>query len=248
MGLCISLSAASTLTMPRPFSSHLRKSSISNAGSPKNMSAPWLSKASSWRWIVPTLALGDVAVLARQLSGILGAGHQHRLQVVEVEQQQALVVGIAEGDVEHAFLRFVEPHQPRQQQRTHFGDRGADRVALLAVEVPEHRRVVAIGIVGRAQFLGARFELGGVLEGGAARHRDARQGRPSRRPGTPARPAAENCSAMVCSVTVLPVPVAPAIRPWRLARPSSSVCRWPSALPPRKMLSIACRSRCLSFG
>ena len=32
--------------------------------------------------------------------------------------------------------------------------------------------------------------------------------------GTPMR---ENCSAITCSVTVLPVPVAPVIQPWRLA-------------------------------
>ena len=30
-----------------------------------------------------------------------------------------------------------------------------------------------------------------------------------------ATPAADSCSAIVCSVTVLPVPVAPATRPWR---------------------------------
>ena len=36
--------------------------------------------------------------------------------------------------------------------------------------------------------------------------------------GTPMR---EKFSARVCSVTVLPVPVAPVIRPWRLARPGS---------------------------
>ncbi len=32
---------------------------------------------------------------------------------------------------------------------------------------------------------------------------------------TTATPAAESCSAIVWSVTVLPVPVAPATRPWR---------------------------------
>jgi len=37
--------------------------------------------------------------------------------------------------------------------------------------------------------------------------------------GTPIR---ENPWARVCSVTVLPVPVAPAIRPWRLARAGRS--------------------------
>ena len=44
----------------------------------------------------------------------------------------------------------------------------------------------------------------------------ARQDRPSHPTGRPARPAAENPSARICSVTVLPVPVAPAISPCRL--------------------------------
>ncbi|MNT91428.1 hypothetical protein D3C72_2325240 [compost metagenome] len=34
-------------------------------------------------------------------------------------------------------------------------------------------------------------------------------------------PMLENCSARVCRVTVLPVPVAPVMRPCRLARPGS---------------------------
>jgi hypothetical protein len=34
------------------------------------------------------------------------------------------------------------------------------------------------------------------------------------------QPAAETCSAISCRVRVFPVPVAPAIRPWRLRNPS----------------------------
>jgi hypothetical protein len=45
--------------------------------------------------------------------------------------------------------------------------------------------------------------------------------RPDRSPFTSDRitgtPLAEKLSARICSVTVLPVPVAPAISPWRLA-------------------------------
>ena len=44
--------------------------------------------------------------------------------------------------------------------------------------------------------------------------------RSARNTGTP---AVENCSAISCSVLVLPVPVAPAIRPWRVAMASGSV-------------------------
>src|SRR6187549_3881462 len=64
--------------------------------------------------------------------------------------------------------------------------------------------------------------------------------RPERSPFTSATkhgtPAAENPSMMPWMVTVLPVPVAPAISPWRLARLSSSCWRCPFALLPMKML------------
>ena len=90
--------------------------------------------------MVPTVAFDDVAVLRGQLGGVLGDEAQHRAQVLEVEQQQALLVGDAERDVEHAFLHVVEVHQARQQQRTHLRDRGADRMALLAEHIPEHGR------------------------------------------------------------------------------------------------------------
>src|SRR6478735_304841 len=66
---------------------------------------------------------------------------------------------------------------------------------------------------------------------------------PERSPFTSARntgtPAAEKSSARPCRVTVLPVPVAPAISPWRLALASSSICRSPLAPSPRKIAAIA---------
>ena len=48
-------------------------------------------------------------------------------------------------------------------------------MALLAVEVPEHRRVVVIGIWVEADLLGPAFEDRGVLGLRAARHGDARK-------------------------------------------------------------------------
>ena len=112
---------------------------MSSAGSPKKLVAALRSELQQLALDRADAGLGDIAVLGRQIGGILGAMDQHRLQVVEVEQQQALLVGDPEGDVEHAFLRLVEVHQPREQQRPHFGDGGADRMALLAEQVPEDR-------------------------------------------------------------------------------------------------------------
>jgi hypothetical protein len=42
-----------------------------------------------------------------------------------------------EGDVENARLGFVELEQAAEEERSHLGDGGADRVALGAEDVPE---------------------------------------------------------------------------------------------------------------
>jgi hypothetical protein len=62
---------------------------------------------------------------------------QHGAQVGQVEQQQALVVGDLEHEVEHARLGLVEGQHARQQQRAHVADGGAHRVSLLAEHVPQ---------------------------------------------------------------------------------------------------------------
>jgi len=89
---------------------------------------------------------------------------EHRLQVVEVQQQQSFLVGKTEHDVEHAFLGLVQIHQARQQQRSHFANGGADGMTLLAIEVPEYGRIVGIGIIAHAQFPGPFFQLVGIFE------------------------------------------------------------------------------------
>ncbi len=116
------------------------------------------------------VVLRDVAVLHRQLGCVLGDIAEHGAQILEVEQQQALLVGDAEGDVEHALLHVVEVHQARQQQRPDLRNGGADRMALLPEKVPEdHRKLV--GLVVETDRLRARDEC--LL--GLARFGDARQ-------------------------------------------------------------------------
>ena len=71
-------------------------------------------------------------------------------------------------------------------------------------------------------------ELRHPLRAPARRRRPARRaprGRPCSRPRRPRRPASESCSASSWSVRVLPVPVAPAIRPWRFIVASGSARR-----------------------
>ena len=64
----------------------------------------------------------------------------HGAQVLEVEQQKAVVVGNLEHQLQHTGLRFVEIQQAREQDRPHVRDRRPDRVTLLAGHIPEGRR------------------------------------------------------------------------------------------------------------
>ncbi len=89
--------------------------------------------------------LRDVAVGDCQLVGAIGAIGEHRLEVVQVEQEKPVLVGDVEDDGEHAFLDLVQIHQPGEHERAHFGDGGADRMALPAEQVPELDRIVVIG-------------------------------------------------------------------------------------------------------
>ena len=85
-------------------------------------------------------------------------------------------------------------------------------MALLAEQVPEDRRRRLEAVVVEADLLGALDQEIRRL----ARLRDA--GQVALDVGGEDRHAAsEKPSAMICSVTVLPVPVAPVTRPWRLA-------------------------------
>ena len=142
----------------------------------------------------------------------------------------------SKATVEHALLGLVEAEQAREQQRAHLRDRGPDRMALLAEQVPEHDRAGARRRSPRAdRARRARRAWGWASPAWLM---------PERSPLTSARntgtPVAEKPSARICSDTVLPVPVAPAIRPWRLASrrcsswvvsplPTRMACSWLSA-------------------
>ena len=106
-------------------------------------------------------------------SARLGAVAEHRLEIVEIEQQQPVLVGDGEGDGQHAFLHLVQVHQPRQQQRPHLRYGGADRVALLAVQIPELHGVVTVRPVVIADLLRPCGEAVMGLAGGRSGHGEA---------------------------------------------------------------------------
>ena len=119
--------------------------------------------------------LAHIAIARRQVAGMVGAIGQHRLQVAQVQQQQAFVIGVAKGDRQHAFLRIVEAHEPRQKQRPHLADRRAHGMALPPVQVPEYRRIVGIAVIADPDLLRAGHQLVGILRGRGSRHRYAGQ-------------------------------------------------------------------------
>ena len=119
--------------------------------------------------------MGDVAVAQAQIRAVLAHPDKQRLKVLEIEQAQALFVSNPEGDVQDAFLRFAQLEEPRQQERTHLGDRGAHRVALLAEEIPEGDRKGAVGVIVEAYRARTLGEGVVELEAGAAAGGEARE-------------------------------------------------------------------------
>ncbi len=97
------------------------------------------------------------------------------MQILEVEKRHALFVGHAEGDVQDALLRLGQIHQAAEQERPHFRQRGAHRVALLAEQVPEGHREGRIAVIVETDGRGAFGEGFVQFEIRAARRRQPRE-------------------------------------------------------------------------
>ena len=90
-----------------------------------------------------------------KLGAALGDVAKERSQVLEIKKQKTFVIGQLEGGIEDAFLGGVEVEHAREEQRSHLGNRSADRVALAAEQVPEDGGEALEGVVGKADFFGA---------------------------------------------------------------------------------------------
>ena len=115
--------------------------------------------------------LADQAVVGAERLRVVGDEVQRRLEVLEVEQQQAAVVAILEHELQHGFLHVGEPEQAREQQRPHVGHGAAHRMSLRAEDIPEHNRVDRRLIVRKPDLRGALDQL----RLGLAGHRQAGQ-------------------------------------------------------------------------
>ena len=80
------------------------------------------------------------AILTQQLRVILEVIEQ-RLEILHVEQQQALSVCHLEGGIQRGLLAIGQCQQVAQQQRPHFTERGAQGMPTLAGDVPQRDRV-----------------------------------------------------------------------------------------------------------
>ena len=195
-------------------------SAIFSAGSPKKFVAALLLQHQQRALDRADRGLGDIAVLRGDLVGACSA----MLTSSDCRSFRSSSSSPSSSAMRKAMLSTPscasrQVHQPRQQQRPHLRDGGADRVALFAEQVPEDHRELVV------EFVGVEPDRLGALRRGSPWARPSPRcptGRPSRRRRTPARPASEKPSARICSVTVLPVPVAPVTRPCRLAYFSSS--------------------------
>ena len=156
--------------------------------------------------------------LQLRLSLVADQPADDRPQVLEVQQRQPGVVGVVEDQPERALLRRVEVEHLRQQHR-------ARSRSPSPAPAPRGRCRPATGTrPGRP----VGTQSSPVCAARSVTRSPGAPGwaSPLRSPLTSASttgtPAADSCSAISCSVFVLPVPVAPAMSPCRLSIASGS--------------------------
>ena len=130
-----------------------------SAGSPKNLRGALLLELEQAALDGADAGGADVAVLGGELRGVLAEEAEHLAQVFEIEEEEAVFVGDAEEDVEHAFLRFIEAEDAGEEERAELGDGGADGMAAVAEDVPEGDGVAGEGEVVEVQGFDALVDL-----------------------------------------------------------------------------------------
>ncbi|GAB6082184.1 hypothetical protein JCM30471_10980 [Desulfuromonas carbonis] len=100
---------------PRPSPAVCKRSSRSRPGSPKKRAPPLLLEGEQGTLNGTDARRRDVPVLGAEGRRLVADETHHRLQVFEVEQQQPLVVGYLEDQVEDSGLGLIEVEEPGQQ-------------------------------------------------------------------------------------------------------------------------------------
>jgi hypothetical protein len=113
------------------------KSAMLSMGSPKNFLAALAFDLHQTALDGADAGGTDVAVFGGVLAGVVAHVLAHGAQVLHVQQQQAVVVGNLEHQLQHTGLGVVQVQHAGQQQRPQVADGGAHRVALFAKHVPQ---------------------------------------------------------------------------------------------------------------
>ena len=79
-----------------------------------------------------------------EVAGIVTDVLHHRAQVFQIEQQQAIAIGDFEHQRQYTLLHFVEIQHAPDQQRSHVGDGGAQRMPSRAEHIPKRHGVSAM--------------------------------------------------------------------------------------------------------
>ena len=214
---------------PRPSEAVRIRSAISSCGSPKNSCRrrPRADQAAQQHPDGRASEPADPLELA-PCRLRLEEGEQ-RAQVGQVEQREALLVRVVEDEREALLLRLVRLEDLGEQLRARSRTRSRARDARAD---PAEREVLdreAARLERASPSSPMRFSAGPAGLPGAASPETS----PLTSAAKTATPASESCSAIVCRVIVLPVPVAPATRPWRFIIRSGTLTTASVASSPR---------------
>src|SRR5581483_3898666 len=107
----------------------------------------------------PDAGGGYIAILSLKVVCILANVLQHGLQVFQIEQKQAIIIRNLKNEREYSRLSLVKIEQTTEQERPHFRDRGAHRVALFGEDIPERHRAGGECEIVQLEFLRALDNL-----------------------------------------------------------------------------------------
>ena len=161
-----------TLMIPSPSGVVRSRSSTSNSGSPKKTSAPSCSRTIDRAQEHADRRARHPAVVGEDRLALVGRQElERRLEVLEVEQRQVVVVAVLEDQGEDRGLGLVEVEDLAEQQRPERVDRRPDLGAELARQRQELDRVA-----GRLERPAERRDaLDDLRVGRVARRREAGQ-------------------------------------------------------------------------
>ena len=188
-------------------------------GSPKNRSPPCASICSRPRWIAPMLAALTLPYSVVNWLALSPTCCSIARRSFRSSSSRPLSSAILKTSCSTPCWISLSAEHAREQQRAHVGDRGAHRMALPFRPKTSHRVAGQAADVGasRPRSFSTAASLPLIVPACVMPVRSPFTS--AMKTGTPIR---LKFSARVCSVIVLPVPVAPVIRPWRLASAGSS--------------------------